>query len=105
MRELSQAKVSSSSVVQQGVPRIRIEVGYVPAPDGGAMLDFSITAITYDIADYSDAGTAVKVRRQSVFYSDWPAGVKTAVRALLKWSDSDAEARSLVDPGSNKVGV
>lgn len=102
MRQLSQPKVISTSVVQQSIPRLMIEIGHTPDPSGGVRIDADLTAITYVVGDYADDGTAKRTKRESVFAQTWPDEVKDAVETLLAWADSHAEAHNLVEAGTRR---
>lgn len=88
--------------IEQNIPRIRIELGFVPNPDGdGAILDLTKTAITYDVADVPADGNATKINRRSVYHKDWPAALTKAVKVAVKWAESDAAKAKLMGTGDS----
>ena len=86
--------------IEQNIPRVSIDLGWVANPDAdGAVLDLTKTAITYDVADVGAGGFPVDHKPKTVFHSDWPAPVVTAVKRILAWSETHAESEGVMKPG------
>lgn len=88
-------------ITHHAITRLTFEVPHT-LDQGNIIIDRDRVVARYRVVYYNADGVAIDRFDETVFYADWPAGVKTDMQSVYAAVETDAKNKGLIDPGADE---